>query len=56
LFLPVPVTRTNAAEGSEAGSVPPRLNEPGAVMVKLVRFDAYVKLTKLQLVSVLTNV
>jgi hypothetical protein len=47
-------TRTVAAEGSEAGSVP--LREPGAVIVKLVRFDVYVKLTKLQLYSAVPNV
>jgi hypothetical protein len=52
----VPRTRIDAAEGSEAGSVPLRLNEPGAVIVKLVRFDVYVKLTKLQLLSAVPNV
>jgi hypothetical protein len=56
LLLPVPITRTVAADGSEAGNVPLRLNEPGAVIVKLVRFDVYVKLTKLQLLSAVPNV
>jgi hypothetical protein len=42
--------------GSEAGSVPLRLYSPEGVMVKLVRFDVYVKLTRLQLVSVSPNV
>jgi hypothetical protein len=49
-------TRTVAAEGSEAGSVPPRSFTPDGVIVKLVRFDVYVKLTKLQLFSAVPNV
>jgi len=47
---------TLAVAGSETGSIPLRLGESDCVIVTLVRFDVYVKLTKLQLVSSVPNV
>ena len=47
---------TFAVAGRETGSIPLRLGESDCVIVTLVRFDVYVKLTKLQLVSSVPNV